>query len=158
MNSYYKHKETETIFRVYKEAEDRYRLFKRITRQYFDGLWEFETDEQEIGTYQTLDECFNEMLFHAKRYRLTDDANSDLPWLNTGDELTFAADIIGTSGSIMFDKGKKVQVERLDIQEAIYGKITECRYPKTIRSVKLKGYYGLWSTEVFYETKSKPKS
>lgn len=62
MNEYYQNKETKVIYRVFHQSEECLRVFKRITKQYFDWLWEFETDEEEIGTFKTIDECFATML------------------------------------------------------------------------------------------------
>jgi len=62
MNEYYQNKETKVIYRVYYQSEECLRVFKRITKQYFDGLLEFETDEEEIATLKTIDECFAVML------------------------------------------------------------------------------------------------
>lgn len=60
-NSYLKNKKTENYFRVYVKAKDEFKVFKEVFIQYFDGLWESETNEVEIGTFKTEDEVYSVM-------------------------------------------------------------------------------------------------
>ena len=62
MNEYYQNVETKDIFRIYTEPNKPHRLFKRVVSQYFDGLWEFETKEIEVGSFEAKGKCFEEML------------------------------------------------------------------------------------------------
>lgn len=62
MNEIYQNKKTKVIYRVYHKSKECLIVFKQGTKQYFDGLWELETTEDEIGTYKTIDECFAAML------------------------------------------------------------------------------------------------
>ena len=57
MNKYYQHKETGTMFRVWHKSKDVLIAFKYVTKHYFDGLWESETHQEEIGTFKTNDDC-----------------------------------------------------------------------------------------------------
>ena len=61
MNEYYQNTLTKIIYRVYVKSDVERIVFKRTIKQYFDGLWEYETVEENIGTFKTKDECFEAM-------------------------------------------------------------------------------------------------
>ncbi len=60
-NYYLQNKETKNYYRVYVKAKDEFIVFKRVLTQYFDGLWEMETNDVEIGTFKTEDEVYSVM-------------------------------------------------------------------------------------------------
>ena len=62
MVEYYRNKETGATYRLVYLAEQIFKVFKQIAKQYFDGLWEIEYDEELVGEFSTLDECFTAML------------------------------------------------------------------------------------------------
>ena len=62
MNEYFRNKRTGVIYRMWHKSETEIVVFERFTKHYFDGLWEYETEEKQIGVFDNKDEAFKKML------------------------------------------------------------------------------------------------
>lgn len=73
--------------------------------------------------------------------------------MEKGDTLTISNDIIDISGNIIFSKGQKVVISEVWKDNAHWSNLYDWWIPEKIHGFKLEGYYGLWLTSTFEETK-----
>ena len=63
-------------------------------------------------------------------------------------------DVISIDGQIILAKGIPINVIKVNMTEAFFGKATGAYYPEKIESIKLEGHEGVtYSPETFIETK-----
>jgi len=71
--------------------------------------------------------------------------------LKVGSKLTFANQVMGHSGRIIFEKGDKAIISEVIIKPASVGRKSGVYYPEQIEAVRIEESIGIWYSGAFVE-------